>query len=106
MMHWVENRRHVAWRVMKQHEIEGQEDEDEAYEDIEEEEIVHAYPMVEVLPDPDVLILPQTATTAEEAIEIGGSVTVLRRYTKAKVQELLDDGEIDEVPQQTTISEP
>ena len=96
MMHWVENRRHVAWRVMKQHEIEGQEDEDEAYEDIEEEEIVHAYPMVEVLPDPDVLILPQTATTAEEAIEIGGSVTVLRRYTKAKVQELLDDGEIDE----------
>src|SRR6516165_11659979 len=96
MMHWVENRRHVAWRIMKQHEVEGQEDEDEAYEDIEEEEIVHAYPMVEVLPDADVLILPQTATTAEDAIEAGGSVTVLRRYTKAKVQELLDDGEIDE----------
>jgi hypothetical protein len=101
MLDWVENRRHVAWRVMRPNTLEGEPglelmDENDSFEDIEEEEIVHSYPRVEVLPDADVLILPSTCSTSEEAIDIGGSVTILRRYTKVRLQEMIHDGEIDE----------
>lgn len=98
-MGWVKNERHVTWRVEKKKTIDEdpdvEVDDDEPYWDIEEDTIEHAYPDVEVLADADVLILPQTARSVEEAIEMGGSVTVLRRWSKARVRQLIRDGEID-----------
>lgn len=103
---WVENERHVAYRVTRQDALdedpdvalpgESDDDEEDSYEDIEEETVTHAYPHVEVLPDADVLILPFTATTVDEAVNTGGSVTVLRRYTKARIEQLVADGEIEQ----------
>lgn len=92
---WATNRRHVAWRVSKPVEFEGFETDEEA-EDIEEEEIVHGYPSVEVLSDGDVLILPHTADSIGEALEAGGSATILRRWTKTKIKQMVADGDLVE----------
>lgn len=99
-MGWTTNEHHVTWRVEKKPTLEDDPDieideEDEAYWDIEEETVVHSYPDVEILPDADVLVLPQTARNAGEALSMGGSATVIRRWTKARVQQLIRDKEID-----------
>lgn len=110
-MSWTENERHVAWRVKRKPTVDAPPgvdsmeedgepvelpDDDEEFDDIEEATIVHAYPSVEVLPDADVLILPLTASTSDEAIDAGGSVTVIRRWSKSKIEEMIKDGELDE----------
>jgi hypothetical protein len=64
----------------------------EPVETIKEDEIEDAYPCVEVLKDADVLILPQTADTIPEALASGGSVTIIRRWSKAKVQAMMREG--------------
>lgn len=98
-MGWIKNKRHVTWRVEKKPTVEDDPDieldEDEPYWDIEEDTIEHAYPDVEVLPDADVLVLPFTARSVEEAIAMGGSATVLRRWSKSRIKQLIRDGEID-----------
>src|SRR5260370_6060012 len=97
MMHWVENHRHVAMRTKKAPKIDGMPIEGaEEIEDIEEEEIIHAYPRVEVIPDADILILPVNAESIEGALQDGGSVTVVRRWSKAKIKKMIRDGELDE----------
>lgn len=124
---WGETKRHVAWRTWKTETLDLDPawglptnpdlipaqtpqtldkidfDDENLYEDIEEETITHAYPIVEVLSDADVLILPFTCSTVEEALACGGSVTVLRRYTKAKVEQMIADGEFDEDKGQTLL---
>lgn len=75
------------------------------YEDVEEEEIVAACPTVEVLADSDLLVLPNTVDSLEEAIESGGSVTVLRRWTKGKVERMMREGEIDKKQGKALIEE-
>src|SRR5215475_919519 len=91
---WRERTRHVAWKVWKPAEVEGLEDEEDI-EDIQEETLIHGAPYVEVLADADVLVLPQTSDSIDEAIEGGGSVTIIRRWSKAKITQMIDDGEID-----------
>lgn len=61
-----------------------------------EEEIEDSCPMIEVLHDSDVLVLPATSSSVEEALELGGCAVVLRRWTKAQIEKMIDDGEIDE----------
>lgn len=51
-------------------------------------------PDVEVLHDADVLILPVTSDSVEKALEAGGSVTVLRRWTKGRIRTAIRDEEI------------
>lgn len=51
-------------------------------------------PDVEVLHDADLLILPVTADSVEAAIAAGGSVTVIRRWTKARIRQAIRDGDI------------
>jgi hypothetical protein len=96
MVHWVNNKRHVAMRVKHKPKLDMVpiEGEDE-FDDIEEQTIVHQYPMVEVLPDADVCVLPANAESIEGALDDGGSVTVIRRWSKAKIKALIADGEID-----------
>lgn len=94
---WDKSVRNVVYRTKPKIEIEGEEieAEDDEDEDITEEEIETAAPSVEVLADVDVLILPHTANSVGEALSKGGSATVIRRWTKSRLQEAIDDGEVD-----------
>jgi hypothetical protein len=66
----------------------------EPVETIKEEKIENGCPCVEVLKDADVLVLPQTASSIPEAIAAGGSVTIIRRWSKSKVRAMMRDGVI------------
>ena len=72
-------------------------DPDDTTSDIQEDvEIAADHPECEIIPDSDLLVLPHTADSVEDAIECGGSVTILRRWSKARIRQLMDEGEIDE----------
>jgi hypothetical protein len=93
---WGSSTRKVTQRVIKplklvDEPIPGTED-----DDIEEAEITRAAPKVEVLADADVLILPATADSVDDALEVGGSVTVIRRWSKSQINKMAADGEFDE----------
>jgi hypothetical protein len=96
-LRWVRNERHVAMRVTKKRTVdEDIEIEGDEYDDIVEETVVHQYPIMEVLPDSDILVIPTTSDNIEDALAKGGSVTILRRWSKGKIDQLMDDGEISE----------
>jgi len=97
---WCERTRNVTWRSKSLPLMQDDSGEHvpnpaaEEVEDIEEEEIEIAHPEVEVIPDSDILVLPSTADTLEEAIACGGSVTIIRRWGKAKIRQMVRDGVI------------
>ena len=62
--------------------------------DFEEEKISEAGPWAEVISDADLLVLPVVADTLDDALEQGGSVTVMRRWSKAALKKMLDDKDI------------
>jgi hypothetical protein len=74
----------------------GQEMPGEEIEDIVEKDVVEGFPCMEVLHDNDVLILPATADSVQEALSCGGSVTILRRWSKAKIKAMVAAGNIRE----------
>ena len=63
--------------------------------DVTEEDEPTGGPSVEVLSDADVLILPVTSASLDKALNTGGSVTILRRWNKRRIRQLIRDGEID-----------
>lgn len=65
-----------------------------SHEDMEEDEVVEQGPHVEVVNDNDIMILPVTADSIPQAISAGGSVTIMRRWTKAMIKKKAKDGEI------------
>ena len=89
---WRKSKRIVTTRETKPVEAEGLEVGE--VETIFEEEIEEGWPDVTVIPDPDLLILPATATGVDDALEDGGSVTIRRRWTKGKIRKMMADGEI------------
>jgi hypothetical protein len=72
----------------------GMEAPGEEIEDMAPEEVIEGFPVYEVLHDPDVLVLPATADSVDEALACGGSVTIVRRWSKAKVEQMADAGNI------------
>lgn len=93
---WETHRRHVVQRVAKAAEVEeGVEDDEEQIDDIEEEELVTGRPHVSVVADSDLLVLPQTADSLEQALAEGGSVTTLCRWTAATIKRKIKEGAID-----------
>ncbi len=62
--------------------------------DIVEEEITEGRPGFEVIHDSDVVVLPATAESVDDAFAKGGSVTIVRRWSKSQYQAMIDDGEI------------
>lgn len=93
---WTRNERHVAMRVKKKPTVDALAIEgEEEFDDIEEETLVHQYPHVEVVADADVLVLPQTSSSVEGALDVGGSVTIIRRWSKEKIRQLIREKEID-----------
>lgn len=50
---------------------------------------------VDVVADNDFLILPATAETIDAALDAGGSVTTICRWSKERIEKAIEDGEID-----------
>lgn len=91
---WTEIVRHVTTRVKKPLDLgeSGLEDVSEEVDDIEEVRVPDEHPVVEVLSDADVVVLPQTSDSVEKALAAGGSATIIRRWGKAKIRQLIKDG--------------
>jgi hypothetical protein len=93
---WKKTEKEVVMRVPRAPQIDPQiVDPLETVDDIEEQTIVEGYPTVEVISDVDILILPATASSIEDALDQGGSVTVIRRWSKAKLRQMIADKHID-----------
>jgi hypothetical protein len=94
---WEKTKRKVTYKVSEPPPMEGTDQPNPAAEDVEtirEDDVETGCPCVEVLKDADVLVLPQTAGSIPEAIESGGSVTIIRRWSKSKIQAMMRDGAI------------
>jgi len=96
---WEKHTRHVTSRVKSPVEADGEEvpeDIAEPVDDMEEEqEVVDSGPSVEVLSDADVVIFPATSQTIEQALENGGGVAIIRRWTKGEIERRKADKDID-----------
>lgn len=92
---WAERERKVTHRVRKPLVVEGDAMPGTEDDDIEEETITRDGPRVEVIADSDLCILPATADSIEEALEAGGSVTIIRRWSKAQIKRLVRKGVFD-----------
>jgi hypothetical protein len=66
----------------------------EEIKDIKEEMIVEGRPVFEVLHDCDVLVLPPSADSIDEALANGGSVNIVRRWSKTKIDQMVEQGQI------------
>ncbi|HYM33416.1 MAG TPA: hypothetical protein VEU47_19105 [Candidatus Cybelea sp.] len=94
---WSTTERYVVSRETKPVEIDGMEyPEQGEVETIFEETIEDAGPFVEVIHDSDLLVLPATSDSIEQALDRGGSVTLIRRWSKARIKQAIEEGEIDE----------
>ena len=106
---WRETKRHVVWKKQKKATVipPGQQDDDDVDEpeDIQTKAIKEGRPHVEVLADSDILLLPQTAESVSDALRHGGSATILRRWSKAKIKQMIRDEEIDEEAGNTLLSD-
>lgn len=59
------------------------------------EKITDGIPDVEVLHDADILVRPTTSDSIDDALNRGGSATILRRYTKTQIEKMKDEGTLD-----------
>jgi hypothetical protein len=92
---WRETKRRTVRKVQQPIATDGVEHDDlDKVDDREEEDVYDAIPDVEVIADADFLVLPATANSLEEALASGGSATVIRRWSKAKIKKLIKDGDI------------
>ena len=96
---WNKLERHVASKVTEPAEVQvpfmpAVPMEGEDVEKMVFETIVDQGPAFEVLHDTDVLILPGTADGIEDALRKGGSVTIIRRWTKGTLEDLIDKKEV------------
>jgi len=92
---WSETKRNVVWRSEETPEDEEGDAPNMAMEPVQtinEEEIKEGFPLVEVVADSDLLVLPQTSDSLEEAISSGGSVTLIRRWGKGDVRRMMREG--------------
>lgn len=97
---WEKRERRVTRRVQKQPTVdfEGEEIDDlteEPIDDLEEEVIIDAGPTVEIIADSDLLILPATANSVDDALADGGSVTIIRRWSKGALRKMAKDGSVN-----------
>ena len=92
---WKEVTRHYTSRTEKPIKAAGVESEALGSEEsIEDEDIVRGMPDIEVLHDSDVVIWPATSNGVDDAIESGGGVAIMRRWSKTKIKRLIKEGEI------------
>jgi len=109
---WADSTRYIAYKKPTAIEIDGEEienddpdlDTDDEY-DVVEEELKSQHPIVEVLADADVVVFPATANSVEHALAQGGGGAIIRRWTKEKVRQMIDDKEIDDEAGETILEE-
>jgi hypothetical protein len=99
---WREKKRQVVQKVQKPIQVELAEGDepmemDETVDDVESVDVYDCRPTVEVVTDADFLVLPATVDSLEEAIDCGGSVTVIRRWSKSKLRKMIRDGDVDKL---------
>jgi hypothetical protein len=86
---WRETKRNIAYRVkVPTADEKTGADTGEEHDDIKEETIEEGAPYVEVIADADLLVLPATARGVYDALDSGGSVTVIRRWSKSKIMQM------------------
>lgn len=100
---WQKTTRDVVFRAERPLKVDGEEVPGTEDDEIVEETIERSAPHVEVLADADVLILPATADSIEDALAAGGSVTVIRRWSKSQIKKKIKDGEIDAAAGKTLV---
>jgi len=88
---WRERKRHVTFKKPRPELVDqaGQ-----VPDDVQHETITEGRPHVEVIADSDILVLPHTADTMSDALDAGGSVTILRRWSKSKIKQMIENEEI------------
>ena len=92
---WERIEKNTTRRVEKPYQSDGLDFEELGKsDDMEDEVLVDAGPKFEVISDNDVMVLPVTADSIPEAISVGGSVTILRRWTKAMIRKKKSDKDI------------
>jgi hypothetical protein len=97
---WREFERHTTTKTITGPTIDGIQHQPEdvgvdPIEDVSDEVVEDFGPHVEVIADSDTLLLPAMASSADEAIQYyGGSVTILRRWTKENIEKAKRDGDI------------
>lgn len=74
----------------------GQEMPGPEIEDINEKLVIEGNPVYEVLHDEDVLVLPQSADSVDEALAADGCAVVVRRWNGAKIDAMARAGNIRE----------
>jgi hypothetical protein len=108
---WLEISRQIVSRETHgpQVEVGGEEVElpggDDEIEDTRPEEILDARPACEVLHDSDVVIWPTSADSLDEAFSAGGGCAVVRRWSKAKVEKMIEAGHVNKADGQNLIDE-
>src|SRR5216684_1967336 len=94
---WSKIERHIVSRETKPLEHDGLEyPELGEVETISEEKTIDGFPMPEVIADSDFLVLPATADSIDDALERGGCVVIIRRWSKHKIKEMKKSGLITE----------
>jgi hypothetical protein len=96
---WEDRKKFTTSRVITQTEVDGMPVPDEVEEgtpDVRNEVTIEFGPCVEVVPDTDVVVIPAAADSVDKALDMGGSVTILRRWTKEEVKRRIADGDIVE----------
>jgi hypothetical protein len=98
---WENTERHIVVKTPQTVDVEGEqveldldEDDDEDL-DVKEETVEHMRPTVEVLADCDVLVLPHNAGSVGAALEKGGTVAIIRRWSEERLEQAIEDEEID-----------
>lgn len=92
---WQKSKRYVTWKKKAPPEVEGVKVPNaEEVEDIQEDVLEIGGPHVEVIADTDLLVLPATADSIQDALNQGGSITIIRRWSKARIKQMVEDGDL------------
>ena len=91
MVNWEETKRVITKRIKKQVTLDDEIELDDEYETVEDEEITDRTPVITVIADSDVAVMPATASSPEDA-EV---VAIAVRLSKAAIKKKIKDGEFD-----------
>jgi hypothetical protein len=102
---WNKSSRHITTKVKSPAMLGGMPTGEESDDMEVDREVFASHPDLEILSDSDVVVLPATAKSLDDALNQGGSVTILRRWSEPKIQSLIDKGLIDKAKGDKLIKE-
>ena len=91
---WKSRERYVGSKVQKAVESDGLPIEEAGkVDDFEESVVTEAGPWVDIIADAELFVWPLTADNIDDALDMGGGVAILRRWSRAQVKRMIKDGE-------------